>query len=752
MSVIVGRALPDVRDGLKPVHRRILFAMEELGLQPNKPFRKCARVVGEVLGKYHPHGDTAVYDALVRMAQDFSMRVPLVDGHGNFGSLDDDPAAAMRYTECRLQPFASLSLLADLGSDTVDLLPNFDNSVMEPSVLPARVPNLLVNGSQGIAVGIATKIPPHNLLEVMDGLKALIENPKISIQELMKYIPGPDFPTGGEILKNDGLRDAYKTGKGSILVRAKMHIEETTKKRTLIVISELPYQTNKASLVEQIANLVDEGKLTGISDIRDESDRSGMRVVIEIKQRGPTPELIMNQLQKHTCIQSRFSCNMIALVNGLPKNLTLKDFLREFLIFREEVIEKRSLFEKEKAAKRLHLLEGYLIGIENLEPVMEIIKKSKSINVAKVELKTLFSLSSEQAEGLLGMTLRRFTSFEKEKIIREKQELEQKIAELEELLSHQDKIHDLILREGFEVAEKYGTKRRTEIVQNAQIELKEIDVIPNNPCIIVHSSKGYIKRMSPNTFSVQGLRGTGVAGTRLRDDESMEDLIFAMDHDNLLFFTREGHVHSLPAYSIPSASRTASGTAITQLIKVSKASNIAAVLPVTSSTKETDVVMLTENGQIKRTALDNFVSMSSRGLIAMKLKKSDSLKFVSLSTEADDVLLTSSHGFALRFPVTACPKLSTSAIGCKVRKLFLFSSHMATNYQLFCTQTMDIGTGTFVGMIILPPGTPGSTDSDIDESTTIDDEEEIEINGASIVAITRKVSSTLAITKLLENI
>lgn len=426
MSVIVGRALPDVRDGLKPVHRRILFAMDELGLQPNKPFRKCARVVGEVLGKYHPHGDTAVYDALVRMAQDFSMRIPLVDGHGNFGSLDDDPPAAMRYTECRLQPFTSMSLLHDLGSETVDMLPNFDNSVMEPSVLPARIPNLLVNGSQGIAVGIATRIPPHNLLELMDGLKALIKNPNITVEELMKFIPGPDFPTGGEILKNDGLKDAYKTGKGSILVRAKMHIEETSKKRSIIVINELPYQTNKASLVEQIANLVDDGKITGISDIRDESDRSGMRVVIEIKQRGPTPELIMNQLQKHTAIQARFSCNMIALVDGLPKTLTLKDFLQEFLDFREQVVERRSLFEKQKASKRLHLVEGFLIGIDNLDNVLEVIKTSKTINSAKDDLQAKFNLSSEQAEGLLGMTLRRFTSFEKEKLIKEKEELEER--------------------------------------------------------------------------------------------------------------------------------------------------------------------------------------------------------------------------------------------------------------------------------------------------------------------------------------
>jgi DNA gyrase subunit A len=667
MSVIVGRALPDVRDGLKPVHRRILYAMDELGLQPNKPHRKCARVVGEVLGKYHPHGDTAVYDALVRMVQEFSMRIPLVDGHGNFGSLDDDPPAAMRYTECRLQPFAAASLLSDLRSETVDVLPNFDNSVMEPSVLPARIPNLLINGSQGIAVGIATRIPPHNLIEVMDGLKALIENPKISVQELMKYIPGPDFPTGGEILKNEGLRDAYKTGKGSILVRAKMHIEETSKKRTVIVISELPYQTNKASLVEQIANLVDDGKITGISDIRDESDRSGMRVVIEIKQRGPTPELIMNQLQKHTAIQARFSCNMIALVDGLPKTLTLKDFLKEFLSFREKVIQKRSMFEKEKASKRLHLVEGFLIGIGNLDSVLEIIKTSKSIALAKEDLQSKFNLSSEQAEGLLGMTLRRFTSFENDKLVKEKEELEQKISEIDQLLSRKDMIHDLILKEGLEVAEKYGSKRRTEIVQSPQIELKEIDVIPNNPCIIVYSSKGYIKRMNPNTFSVQGLRGTGVAGTRLKDDESMEDLIFANDHDNLLFFTREGHVHSLPAYSIPSASRTASGTAITQLIRVNRASNIASVLPITSATSDSDVIMLTEKGQIKRTALDSFTSMSSRGLIAMKLRESDSLKFVSLCNESEDVLLTSSQGFALRFPVTSCPKLSTSAIGVKVR-------------------------------------------------------------------------------------
>jgi DNA gyrase subunit A len=730
MSVIVGRALPDVRDGLKPVHRRILYAMDGIGVHSNKPHKKCARIVGEVLGKYHPHGDTAVYDALVRMAQDFSMRIPLIDGHGNFGSLDDDPPAAMRYTECRLQPFASMSLLSDLGSDTVDMLPNFDNSVMEPSVLPARVPNLLVNGSQGIAVGIANKIPPHNLREVMEGLKALIDNPRISSQELMKYIPGPDFPTGGEILKSDGLKDAYTTGKGSVLVRAKMHIEETSKKRTLIVISELPYQTNKASLVEQIANFVDDGKLTGISDIRDESDRSGMRVVIEIKQRGPTPELVMNQLQKHTAIQSRFSCNMIALVNGLPKTLTLKDFLKEFLSFREEVIEKRSLFEKEKASKRLHLVEGFLVGIQHLDDLVRIIKDDSSdLSQVRDTLMDRFQLSAEQVEGLLGMTLRRLTSFEKDKLVEEKATLTKRIAEIDELLSRKDMIHDMILQEGMEIANKYGSDRKTQIVQNAQIELKEIDVIPNNPCIIVYSSKGYIKRMNPNTFSVQGLRGTGVAGTRLRDDESMEDLIYAMDHDRLLFFSTEGQVYSIPAYSIPAASRTAGGVSVNSFLKGAGIS-IAAVVVVPSEETNRDVVLLTAKGQCKRTPLDAFkTSMNSkRGLIAMKMKEGDELKFVGLCNEDEDLLLTSSAGYALRFSCDSIPRLSSSATGVK---------------------TMDVGGGSLVGMRVLPQDIPSAEDELSEEE---DGEEALEIQGPSIVVITKSgLGKRLGISQIRKN-
>eukprot|EP00890_Picochlorum_soloecismus_P003651 jgi/Picsp_1/4287/NSC_01796-R1_dna a subunit len=726
MSVIVGRALPDVRDGLKPVHRRILFAMEDLGLQPNKPFRKCARVVGEVLGKYHPHGDSAVYDALVRMVQDFSMRIPLVDGHGNFGSLDDDPAAAMRYTECRLQPFTSASLLSDLDSDTIQMLPNFDGSVMEPSVLPARVPNLLINGSQGIAVGIATRIPPHNIREVMMGVQEVLKNPQVTVRELMEFIPGPDFPTGGEILKSEGLYDAYSQGKGSVLVRAKMHIEETSKKRTSIVITELPYQTNKASLVEQIANLVDDGKISGISDIRDESDRSGMRVVIEIKIRGPTPELVMNQLQKHTSIQSRFSCNMIALVDGLPKTLNLKDFLKEFITFREEVVTRRALFNKAKASKRLHLVEGYLIGIDNLDGVLAIVKGSKSNDSALMELQNSFSLSQEQAEGLLGMTLRRFTSFEKEKLISEKEDLQQQIIDIDTLLGSKEKIHETILREGMEIVEKYGSERRTQIVDNVQVELKEIDIIPNNPCILVFSSRGYIKRMGVNTFSVQGRRGTGKAGTRLKDRDTLEELIYAKDHDILLFFTREGHVHSLPAYSVPNASRTASGAPITQLIRVEKASHIAAVLPVTDSVTNTDVILLSEKGQIKRTSLSHFSSMSSRGLIAMKLRKGDSLKFAGLCQENQDVLLTSTEGFALRFPVHSCPKLSAAAIGCKVNESDMRPHcHHLNLFELTRTlsQTMDIGQGAFVGMTILPAGSEEeiqTSEQDINMECSVD--------------------------------
>jgi DNA gyrase subunit A len=735
MSVIVGRALPDVRDGCKPVHRRILFAMHEINMQPSKPHRKSARIVGEVLGKFHPHGDTSVYDALVRMAQHFSMNVPLIDGHGNFGSIDDDPAAAMRYTECRLQPFSANALLADLGSDTVEMLPNFDNSVLEPSVLPARVPLLLINGSQGIAVGIANKIPPHNLREVMNGLKALIDNPRISNVELMKHIPGPDFPTGGEIMKSEGIKDAYTTGKGSITIRAKMHIEETDKKRTQIVITELPYQTVKSNLVEQIANLVEDGKLTGISDIRDESDRSGLRVVIEIKQRGPTPELVMNQLQKHTAIQTRFSCNMIALVDGLPRTLTLKDFLKEFLSFREEVIEKRSLFEREKAAKRLHLVEGFLVGIEHLDDVVQIIKDGVDLAKVRSTLEDRFNLSAEQVEGLLGMTLRRLTSVEKGKLLEEQSMLIKRVTEIDELLSRKDMIHDLILEEGMEIANKFGSDRKTQIVQNAQLELKEIDVIPNNPCIIVYSSKGYIKRMNPNTFSVQGLRGTGVVGTRLRDNESMEELIYAMDHDRLLFFSSEGQVYSIPAYSIPAASRTAGGVTVNSFFK-GAGIDIASVVVVPSEETQRDVVLLTAKGQCKRTPLNAFKTSinSRRGLIAMKMKQGDELKFVGLCSPAEDLLLTSSAGYALRFSCDSIPRLSSSATGVK---------------------TMDVGSGSLVGMRVLPQNVPSADnvdDGETSESDNADDVEEVEIQGPSIVVITKSgLGKRLGIAQIRKN-
>ncbi|KAG7673555.1 hypothetical protein KSW81_006757 [Nannochloris sp. 'desiccata'] len=709
MSVIVGRALPDTRDGLKPVHRRILYAMHGLGLEPKKPFRKCARVVGEVLGKFHPHGDTAVYDALVRMAQDFSMRATLVDGHGNFGSLDDDPAAAMRYTECRLKPVAAAALLEDLDSETV-----------EPSVLPARVPNLLINGSSGIAVGIATKIPPHNMREVVQGLKALINNPDISIPELMKYVPAPDFPTGGEIIASDGILEAYTTGRGSVLVRGKVHVEDGSgKKKPLIVITELPFQTNKAALVEQIAKLVDEGKITGISDIRDESDRDGMRVVVELK-RGTTPDLTLNQLMKHTTIQSRFACNMIGLVDGLPKTLTLKDFLKIFLDFRCEIVEKRAQFELAKAKKRLHLVDGFLLAMARMDQVVNTIRAAKDGDSAMQELQTTFMLTKEQAQGVMNLTLRRLTSMETKILEDEQAGLNAKIQDLEDLIARKERILQVVMDEADKIAEQHGDDRRTNIVRDegkfSQTELREVDIIPNSPSIVSYSRKGYIKRMSVDTFTVQGIRGTGKTGARLKEEDSLEDILYVNDHDHLLFFTNEGQAFALNAYEIPESSRTATGTPITQLLRI-KPSNMAAILPVSEFSDDIDMVLLSSNGMIKRIALSQFGKINARGVTAMALRNEDNLKFVSLCSSTDSVLLTSSLGKTLHFPIEDLRRLSRTSMGVK---------------------TMNTGDGSLVGMCVLPKGMTPEDDSDA--SIDVGEEEQVCIaeDGPWLFTLTKK--------------
>eukprot|EP00873_Tetraselmis_striata_P044193 jgi/Tetstr1/464457/TSEL_000825.t1 len=661
MSVIVGRALPDVRDGLKPVHRRILFAMHELGLSSSKPFRKCARVVGEVLGKYHPHGDTAVYDALVRLAQDFSMRAPLVDGHGNFGSLDNDPPAAMRYTECRLHRLAMASLLTDLDCDTVEFAPNFDGSQMEPLVLPARVPLLLVNGASGIAVGIATKIPPHNLGEVVAGLRAMIADPDISSAELMRYIPGPDFPTGGTMLAGAGLADAYAAGRGGVTLRASVAVEspeEGSKRRRrsdreLLVITEIPYQTNKADLVQKIAELVDNRIIDGISDVRDESDRDGMRVVVELK-RSAVPELVLNQLFHHTRLQVRFSCNMVALVDGQPMCLGLRDFLHHFLEWRCDVITRRSAFKAKQARKRLHLVEGYMAVLLDVDRAVQVIRSGSDPADAGLKLQDAFGLSAEQTRGVLAMTLGRLTRLETDKLAKESAELAATIADLDDLVSSRERLLGVVESEAMEVEKQFGTPRRTRIVADASGDggvIQVQDIIPNDESLVTFSRRGYVKRMASDTFSVQARGGQGKAAARLKDDDAMESVVRLRNHDHMIFFSNQGAVYTVRAYDIPEAKRTALGTPITSIISLPAGSSVTAMIN-TASFKEEDFLLLaTKNGLIKRVPMADFATVRSNGRAAMALAEGDSLDFVEKAPAGSSILTVSSTAHLLHFPV-----------------------------------------------------------------------------------------------------
>ena len=651
MSVIVGRALPDARDGLKPVHRRILYAMYELGLTPDRPFRKCARVVGEVLGKYHPHGDSAVYDALVRMAQDFSMRHPLIAGHGNFGSVDNDPPAAMRYTECRLQALSTNALLRDIEAETVDFVDNFDGSQQEPVVLPARIPQLLLNGSSGIAVGMATNIPPHNLGELIDGVVALIHNPEITDTELMRYISGPDFPTGGEILGRSGIKDAYLTGRGSITMRGVAQIETLEQRgrpdKEAIVIAQLPYQTNKAALIEKIAELVNDKRIDGISDIRDESDRDGMRVVIELK-RDAYPRVVLNNLYKQTPLQANFGANMLALVNGEPQLLSLKQFLRVFLDFRIETITKRTQYELRKAQERDHLLQGLLIALGNLEAVIQLIRGSADTATAKRELVAQFGLSEVQADAILQMQLRRLTALEAEKIQGEHEELQVKIADLQDILARRERIEGIIEEEVKQIKAVHATPRRTEII-HGEGELLDRDLIANEQAVILLTEQGYIKRMPVNTFGAQSRATRGKAGAKIKEDDVVEHFLSCCDHDSILFFSDRGVVYSLNAYQIPAASRTARGIPLVQMLPISRDEKITSIVPVSEFTEDEYLVMLTRNGYIKKTALAAFSNIRANGLIAISLGEGDQLRWVRLAREEDSVIIGSRQGMAIHF-------------------------------------------------------------------------------------------------------
>lgn len=672
MSVIVGRALPDVRDGLKPVHRRILFAMNELGMTPDKPYKKSARIVGEVLGKYHPHGDSAVYESMVRMAQDFSTRYQTIDGHGNFGSIDGDSAAAMRYTEARMRTITT-SMLADIDSETVDFTPNFDGSLEEPSVLPVRLPMLLLNGVSGIAVGMATNIPPHNATEVIDGTIALIDNPALEISDLMEYIKGPDFPTAATIMGFNGIKQAYETGRGSVVMRAVTTIEEIAggngrQSRMAIIITELPYQVNKANLIEKIAELVRDKRIEGISDLRDESDRDGMRVVIELK-RDAKPEVVKNNLFKQTQMQNTFGVNMLALVDKQPRLLNLKQVLNEFIEHRVEIVTRRARFDLKKAKARAHILKGLIIALGSLDKVIELIKSSKTTDDARKGLISQFGLDLDQANAILEMQLRRLTGLEQEKIQAEYQELQKRIAELESILADRNKVLAIIKTELEEDKEKFGDERRTQIVPH-QDELDIKDLTPNVPMAVFITAQGYIKRISLDTFERQNRATRGKGGIKTKEDDDVAHFFTTMMHDKVLFFSSKGTVYSLNVYDFPEGGRTAKGLPIINLLPIDQGESITAVVPVSSfSNEDKNLIMLTKKGYIKRIDLDNFSNIRKTGIIAIGLSDDDELGWVKEASSKDELIIGTSHGMAIRFGVDDLRPLGRSARGVISMKL-----------------------------------------------------------------------------------
>jgi len=663
MSVIVSRALPDVRDGLKPVHRRILYAMQGLGINHASPHKKSARIVGEVLGKYHPHGDTSVYEAMVRMAQDFSMRYMLVDGQGNFGSVDNDPPAAMRYTEARLTGIAE-EMLVDIDKDTVNFVPNFDDSLKEPAVLPTRLPNLLVNGSSGIAVGMATNIPPHNLGEVCDAISYLIDNPEAAIDELTQFIKGPDFPTAGIILGQEGIKNAYATGHGRIVVRARAHVGDASEAgRRQIVVTELPYQTNKAALVERIAELVKDKKVSGISELRDESDRQGMRIVIELR-REAQPQQVLNNLYKHTSMQSAFFANMLALVDGQPRVISLKEALQHYIDFRRKVITRRSRFELKKAKERAHILEGLKIALDHIDKVIATIRKSATAEAARQKLVAVFGLSQVQAQAILDMQLRRLANLERRKILDEYAEVVRTIAYLEDLLANPRRILLLIKEEVDELKSKHSDPRRTEISEQGLMEFSEEDLIPHQRVVVTLSDRGFIKRVPSRKYKPQHRGGKGIIGMVTREKDVVRLLVVADTHDNLLFFTNRGKVFHLKCYEIPSdSSRTAKGMAVINLFPIGDGERITAMVAVADFKPDDYLLMATYRGEIKKTAADKFASVRSSGLIAMDLEAGDELVAVGLATDQNDVILVTQKGQSIRFAVSTLRASSRSSGG-----------------------------------------------------------------------------------------
>jgi DNA gyrase subunit A len=660
MSVIVSRALPDVRDGLKPVQRRILYGASEMGLAPDRPYRKCARVVGDVMGRYHPHGDVPVYEALVRMAQDFSFRYPLIDGQGNFGSVDGDPPGAMRYTEARLSRMA-MELLADIDKETVPFVPNFDQSMQEPVVLPSRVPNLLMNGASGIAVGMATNIPPHNLGELVDALVALIDDPDLEPEALLKIVKGPDFPTGGRILGRDGIRAAYLEGRGSMIVRAETAIEELRGGRMAIIVTELPYMVNKAAMVERIAQLVREKKLGGVSDLRDESDRQGMRVVIELR-RDVNPQIVQNQLFKHTQMQTTFGAIMLALVDGVPRVLPLKQFLAHYLAHRKVVVTRRTEFELRKAKARAHILEGLKIALKSLDDVIALIRKANDVPAARTGLMSKFKLSELQADAILEMRLQRLTQLEREKLDEEYKALIKAIAQYEDILRDEHQVFEIIKAELLAVKERFGDVRRTRITgKDAELDVE--DLIPDAEVVITLTHNGYVKRLPLETYRRQNRGGRGVMGMGTKEEDYVEVATVTTNHAFVLFFSNRGKVYRVKAYEVPEAGRTAKGTSLVNLFSIAQGERVNAIIPIRSFEDTGYLFFATKHGNVKKTGLMEFINAKRAGIAAITLDKDDELVAVRLTDGQEEVLLATRNGQAIRFKEANVREMGRSARG-----------------------------------------------------------------------------------------
>ena len=669
MSVIVARALPDVRDGLKPVHRRILYAMEEMGMRPGTPYRKSARIVGEVLGKYHPHGDSPVYDAMVRLAQNFSLRYPLIDGQGNFGSIDDDPPAAMRYTEARIARIA-MEMLADIDHDTVDFTPNFDDSLSEPTVLPARLPNLLLSGSSGIAVGMATNIPPHNLTEVCDAVTCLIDDPEADTERLIQLVQGPDFPTSAVILGRDGIREAYETGKGKVVVRAKTEIEESDRSgRWQIIVTEIPYQVNKAALVEKIATLAKEKKIDGISDIRDESDRQGMRVVVELR-RDAQVQRVLNNLYKHTNLQTAFHINMLALVDGQPRILSLKAMLQHYIVFRTEIVRRRAEFDITKAQTRAHILEGLRIALQNLDAVIKLIRAAADADEARQGLIEQFGLDQEQAQAILDMQLRRISSLERRKIDEEYQDLTKTISKLQALLGDPAKVLTVVKEETKKLKDEFGDDRRTAISDEGPTDFTSEELIPHQEMVVTLSQRGYIKCIPTTTYRLQHRGGKGVRGQTTREGDALRHIMVTDNHDLLLFFTNLGRVYKTKVYELPpDVSRGTRGVPMVHFLNLKPDESVQTMLTVPSLQEEGDLLLATRMGEIKRMALSALTNIRSNGINAMDLEPSDELVSVKLGSEEDDIIMVSGQGMSIRFPAVQVRRSSRVAGGVRGMRL-----------------------------------------------------------------------------------